>query len=456
MSARRLDRAASQPHCLVAPCTDCRSACCGASADDGYCPAAISAQPAFNYDESKVPPYTLPDALTLDNGQKVTTAAVWTQKRRLELLRLFATQVYGITPKEHPSIRATHLEVDNTAMGGTAIRRQVTLEVSRRGLTRDLHLLIYTPAHAMHPVPIVLGLNFSGNHTVSTDPGIDLNPVWVHPPNSWLSVSTPLRRAVPDVSERGQAASQWQLEQILAHGYGLATIYDGDIEPDHAQGLSEGVRPLFYRDGQTAPDPDQWGTIGAWAWGLSRAADYLQHVPGVDGQRIILFGHSRLGKTALWTSAQDQRFAMVIANESGKEGAALAKRNFGQTTLDLNTHYPHWFCGNYKKYNNDEAALPVDNNELIALTAPRPLYIGAADQDIGGDPNGQFLAEIAAEPIYALFHKSGLGVTVMPPVEQPIQHDLGFHIRKGKHGVTAYDWQQYLVFVDLHFGNQAK
>jgi hypothetical protein len=419
--------------------------------------AAARAQQApspFNLDEAKVPPYTLPDPLTLENGEKVTTAAMWTEKRRPELLRLFAENVYGFTPKERAKIRATHIEVDEHALGGTAVRRQVTLEVSRNGLTREMHLLIYTPAHASGAVPIFLGLNFTGNQTVSTDAGIDLNPTWVHPPNAWLTVSTPLRRAVPDVSERGQAASQWQVDKIIAHGYGLATMYDGDIEPDNAAGLAEGIRPLFYRKGQTAPDADQWGTIGAWAWGLSRAADYLQHVPGVDGSRIILFGHSRLGKTALWASAQDTRFAMVIANESGKGGAALAKRNFGQTVLDLNTHYPHWFCENYRKYNDNEAALPVDNNELIALSAPRPLYIGTADGDIGGDVKGQFLAEIDAEPVYALFGKTGLGATVVPPVEHPIQHDLGFHLRKGKHGVTEYDWDQYIAFADLHFGKR--
>ena len=232
----------------------------------------------------------------------------------------------------------------------------------------------------------------------------------------------------------------------------MATIYDGDIEPDSPLGLDAGIRPLFYRKGQAAPDPDEWGTIGAWAWGLSRAADYLRTVKGVDGGRIILFGHSRLGKTALWAGAQDQRFAMVISNESGKGGAALLKRNYGQTVLDLNTSYPHWFCGNFKKYSDNEASLPFDAHELLALIAPRPLYIGAAVDDRGGDPKGQFLAEVFAAPVYALLNKQGLDTTVMPDVEQPIQHDLGYHLRPGRHGVTAYDWDQYLKFADLHYG----
>jgi hypothetical protein len=419
--------------------------------------AGFAQQPQpFNYDEDKVPAYQLPDPLTLDNGTKVTSAAVWYQERRPQLLRQFATEMFGLTPSGQVRVKAAKPEIDPAALDGTAIREQVTIVVKGRGLVRRLHLLLYLPAHADKPVPVILGLNFSGNQTVSGDAGIHLTPAWAHPPNLWLAVSTPLRRIIPDASERGQAASQWQVEKIIAHGYGLATIYDGDIEPDSPLGLAEGIRPLFYRNGQTAPDPDQWGTIGAWAWGLSRAADYLRTVKGVDGGRIILFGHSRLGKTALWAAAQDQHFAMVIANESGKGGAALLKRNYGQTVLDLNNHFPHWFCGNFKKYSDHEAALPVDANELIALIAPRPLYVGAATEDQGGDPNGQFLAEVAAGPVYALLNKDGLDTSVMPAVEQPVQHDLGFHIRPGRHGVTAYDWDQYLKFADRFYTPPAR
>jgi hypothetical protein len=414
------------------------------------CSLGAQQQP-FNYDEAKVPAYKLPDPLTLDDGTKVTSAAVWYQKRRPQLLREFGTEMFGLTPSGHVRVKAGKPEIDATALHGAAIREQVTIEVKGRGLVRQLHLLLYLPANAQKPVPVFLGLNFSGNQTVSSDTGIHLTPTWAHPPSAWLTVSTPLRRVIPDASERGQAASQWQLEKIIAQGYGLATIYDGDIEPDNPLGLAEGIRPLFYRKGQAAPDPDQWGTIGAWAWGLSRAADYLRTVKGVDGGRMILFGHSRLGKTGLWAAAQDQQFAMVIANESGKGGAALLKRYFGQTVLDLNRHYPHWFCGNFKNYSDHEAALSVDSNELIALIAPRPLYIGAATEDIGGDPNGQFLAEVAAGPVYALLNKDGLDTAVMPAVEHPVQHDLGFHIRPGRHGVTAYDWDQYLQFADRFY-----
>ncbi len=408
-------------------------------------------QPVFNYEESKAGGDVLPDPLKLNDGRDVKTVKQWNKVRRPELLHAFATQVYGITPSGSVSIRPGPKKTDPNAISGAATRTQVTLFIRHRGMVRELHLLVYLPNHAHGPVPIFLGLNFNGNHTVSTDPGIDLNLVWAHPAGSWLGMVKPLRHVVPPESERGQAASQWQLEQILAHGYGLATVYDGDIEPDSAIGISEGVRPLFYRKGQTAPDDDQWGTIGAWAWGLSRVADYLRIMPGVDPEKIILFGHSRLGKTALWAAAQDQRFAMVIANESGKGGAALAKRNYGQTTADLNTAFPHWFCGNYKHYSGHEDQLPVDSHELIALLAPRPVYIGGAVDDRGGDPRGQFLAEVDATPVYQLFGKQGLALNEMPEPDHAVQHTLAFHYRNGKHGVTAYDWSEYLAFADAFF-----
>ena len=238
------------------------------------------------------------------------------------------------------------------------------------------------------------------------------------------------------------------MEKVLAHGYGFATIYYQDIEPDFAGGIKFGIRPLFFKPGQTTPAPDDWGAIGAWAYGLSRAMDFLEKEKGVDPKRVAIMGHSRLGKTVLWAGAADPRFAMVIANCPGEGGASLARRNYGET---LATTTPQWYAANLMKFAGDPNRLPIDTHELIALSAPRPLYVTGAEDDRWSDPKGEFLAVVAAGPVYALLGKQGLGTDQMPPLNKPIMHDLGFHIRTGKHAVTAFDWDMFLAFADLHF-----
>jgi hypothetical protein len=239
------------------------------------------------------------------------------------------------------------------------------------------------------------------------------------------------------------------LEKILAHGYGLAHIYYDDIEPDFEGGAQYGVRPVFFAQG-----PDAGAAIAAWTWGLSRALDYLETDKQIDAKHVAVFGHSRLGKTALWAGAEDTRFAMVISNCSGEGGAALSRREFGEQPRHLNKSFPYWFDANYKKYSDHESDLPFDQHELIALIAPRPVYVATAEEDLWADPKGQFLAEVAAGPVYELLGKKGLGTDQWPAVHQPIMHDIGYHHRAGKHDVTAYDWDQYLAFADLHFGRK--
>ena len=411
-------------------------------------PAA--AQPGFeaNYDESKVPSYELPDPLVTESDDPVRDAATWEKVRRPELLELFRSHVYGRSPGPVP-VRGRVVSTKGDALNGKAIRREVDVFVAAGEEALPIRLLIYTPRSGV-PVPAFLGLNFQGNHTIDPDPSIEITESWVR---DRRNETTEGNRAVE--AGRGVASDRWPVEMIIDRGYGLVTIYYGDIDPDFDDGFENGIHGRFGDWADDVPKEERWGSIAGWAYGLSRALDYLTQDGKVDGNRVAVFGHSRLGKTSLWAGASDPRFKLVISNDSGCGGAALSRRAFGETVGRINHSFPHWFCDRFERYNENEGALPVDQHQLISLIAPRAVYVASASDDRWADPKGEFLAAVGADPVYRLLGTDGFGGDA-PPSEQPGPDSpiksgtIGYHLRTGGHGVTDFDWTQYLDFADRH------
>ncbi len=401
----------------------------------------VSAQtPKANYNESKVPDYTLPDPLVFLNGTSVNNKKDW-KKRRKQIYSLFEREVYGIAPNWKGKIKTSVLSEEKEVFKGMAIRKEIMLTLSNGNKVLQIPLLIYLPK-TLGKAPVFLGYNFYGNQTIAPEEDIFISPSWVR-----NNPEYGITEHKGTESSRGVRTSRWPLKEILSRGYGIVTLYYGDIDPDFDDGFKNGVHGLFNQ----RRDSTSWGSIAAWAWGLSRVMDYLETGSDINAEKVFVIGHSRLGKTALWAGASDERFAIVISNDSGCGGAALSKRIFGETVGIINRAFPHWFCDNFNKYNENEKMLPVDQHELIALIAPRPVYVASASKDLWADPLGEFLGAKNAEPVYRLFGLSGLGVDKMPPVNKSVGDFIGYHVRSGKHDITAYDWKQYLNFVEKHF-----
>jgi hypothetical protein len=400
-----------------------------------------------NYDETKIVPYTLPELMVTAGGQRISTVDEWKNLRRPELLKLYQEHVYGRTPTEWGKLKFETLSVKKDALGGKATRKLVQIALADYPAWKGIELMLYVPNGLDHPAPCFVGPSFGGNHAVSTEEDVPLSTRWMRPNKEKFIVDN---RATE--KSRGNESRRWPLEMIVGQGFAVATFYYGDVEGDHAEGWKDGLRAILSKDGaNTEWKNGDWGAIGAWAWGLSRIADYLETDSDIDAKKLAVIGHSRLGKTSLWAGAQDKRFGVVISNNSGEGGAATMRRNFGETTAIITKAFPHWFTKTYTSYSDNVAACPVDQHMLISLAAPRPVYIASAVEDEWADPKGEFLSGLNAEPVYELYGKRGYGVSAQPALDTPVGDAIGYHVRTGKHDVTDYDWEQYLKFVKRHF-----
>jgi hypothetical protein len=392
-----------------------------------------------NYTEANVGDYVLPDPLVLANGQKVRDVKTWYQKRRPEIVKLFEENQYGCSPGRPEDMSFDVFDKGMLAFEEEAIRRQVTIYFSKKKSGPKMDLLVYLPANADKPVPTLLNISFSANSLTLNDPGVKEGTIWNRQ-----------KQRVP--ASKGWRFGSLNVMPVLEKGFGIATVYYGDIDPDFEGGLPYGVRSLYLKSGQTERAPHDWGAIGAWSWGLSRALDYFETDDSVDAKRVAIMGVSRLGKTVLWAGAIDKRFAMVIDSCSGEGGSALSRRNYGETIAHMvePSRYPYWFCPNYQKYGDHVDQLPVDAHMLLALIAPRPVLLITGNKDKWADPKGTFLCAVAAGPVYDLLGKQGLGTNDLPSAGEPILNDIGFYMHDGGHGPDPSDWDVILKFMQLH------
>jgi hypothetical protein len=390
---------------------------------------------AANFDESKVAPVHLPNPLVLDNGQRVTSAKMWWKERRPEIAEQFDREVYGRVPKNTPNVRweiMSTLTEENA--GIPVITKKLVGHVDNSAypaIQVDIQLTLSTPAKAIGPVPVMMEFGLS--------------------PEQLEAIKKRLTEA-QRASLLGNGPT-WQ-QQVLAKGWGYALLIPTSVQADNGAGLTEGIIGLVNK-GQPRT-LDDWGALRAWAWGASRALDYFETDTAVDSKQVGIEGLSRYGKAALLTMAYDQRFAIGFIGSSGEGGAKIFRRNFGEQVENLaSTSEYHWMAGNFLKYAGPLTAndLPVDAHELIAMCAPRPVFISSGSQQVEGgwvDAKGMFLAAVNAGPVYELLGKKGLGTAEFPPMETPlISGDIAFRQHSGGH-TTGPNWPTFLIFASRY------
>ncbi len=402
---------------------------------------AVPAPPAANYDESLTGAFVLPDVLAGPDGVPASSVTEWEQTSRPYQFAMLEKYIYGKRPAAVPVTVVGSVERADVDVGGiTGIRLQAKLQLGTHPGSPTTSVLLYLPK-TDHAVPVFLKLNFRGNQAETADPA-----VWL--PSDWIPAGPGIVEHRATAASRGTRQTCFPVTAMLSRGYGMATAYCGDFFPDRADGRPESVLASLGRPIAGSLPKDEPGAIGTWAWGLSRILDWLVTLPEVDAGKVMVVGHSRLGKAALWAGACDQRFALVVSNESGCGGAALFRRNFGETLAAITSRFPHWFCPMLADYANREIELPCDQHALLAMTAPRPLYVASAEDDRWADPRGELLAAIAASRAWKLYGLTGLGTEDMPMVNTPIGQTIGYHIRTGKHALLPDDWTQFADFAD--------
>jgi hypothetical protein len=397
-----------------------------------------------NYTEAKVGSYTLPDALRMRNGEPVKDAASWFARRRPEIRKLIEEHWFGRAPGRPADLHFAVTEQQGSAFNGKAVRRQVTIRFTKDANGPSMDLLLYLPTDAKGPVPVFLNMSFFANNLAVNDEGVKVGRRWDRETKTQVAATPP-----PAGSRR---FPPFPVEAFLEKGIGVATFNKDDLAPDFTGSEAMGVKGLYLKPGQQKPGADEWGAIAAWAWGASRALDYLETDKGVDAKRVAIYGVSRLGKTALWAGASDERFAMVIASCSGEGGAAIARRNYGENLAHMSSpaRYAYQFAANYGSYANRVNEWPVDANLLLAMIAPRPLLLQTGNTDKWSDPYGEFLAAVAVGPVYEFLGKKGLGTKQFPKAGEPILHDLGYVMHDGGHGVVPSDYDVYTRFFAMH------
>jgi predicted phosphodiesterase len=370
-------------------------------------------QAGVNYDEARVGAYSLPDPLATARG-RVRTVDDW-RRRRAEILELFRANVYGRVPSASAQSRSEVISEDPGAMSGTATLKRIAITTTNGSRRHRFEVTLFLP-NARRPAPVFLLLN--NRPPTNTD------------------------------SMRKEKSGFWPAEDMIARGYAIAALQVGELAPDDNGKFRDGILSVLDDPARPRP-PDAWGALAAWAWGASRAMDYFETDPRIDAKHVAVVGHSRGGKAALWAGAEDERFALVISNESGEGGAALTRRNFGETLGRITTTFPYWFADRYKSFAGREAELPVDQHMLIALMAPRAVYVASADEDLWSDPRGEFLSLAQSSPVFALWGDPVVRAEDMPALERPlVSGRRAYHVRRGPHNLTPYDWARFADFAD--------
>lgn len=393
----------------------------------------------INYDEAAVPAYTVPSVLIKNDGSAVKNAWEWMNFRRPEVLKFYRDEVFGELPVMPEKMSREVISVKEDALDGKAIRKEIKITFFHRGQERSWLMLLYIPKNVSGKVPLTIGLNFRGNHTTTQE--ADVTPSGRNCDGELVE------------NKRGVQSDRWEFAKVIERGFASATVCYHDIFPDFAidRAWKLSIYGLLYPEKTPAELNDKHSAISAWAWGLSRMLDILSSEEAIDCRKVMVTGHSRLGKTALWAGANDQRFSVVVSNDSGHGGAALFRRCLGENIEVLVTHFPHWFVSSFDQYINKDAELPFDQNFLLSLIAPRGLCIGSATEDLWADPKGEFLAGVHASEVWRLFGVPGMPVTEHPAADVNVTGEISYHMRTGEHNILWQDWDHYLSVAEKFF-----